>query len=575
MSSTAPYAPVGRASWLNRFGSAERDLVALAIAVAAIVMFVGTGGSVLSKMVAKAAGFGLGPNQLLTNALLLNIALVIFGWRRYDELTTEVAERRKAEAQARLLAETDPLTGCLNRRSITPATNRLIEQAKARGEIAAFLMIDLDNFKQINDCNGHSAGDRLLQECARRIGFHLPEGALLARLGGDEFACVVPFDPRHPDRIDRLANAIIDSIAAPIDLDGLASFVTVSIGLTHSAAAVARGGEANDASHLLHMADIAMYQAKKNGKNRHMWFEGTMASELRYRSELEAGVRQGIARGEFVPYYEQQIDLATGQLVGFEMLARWHSPQFGVVAPDVFIPIAEEIGVIAPLSETLIAQALIDARGWSPALKLSVNISPLQLRDPWFAQRIVKLLVAANFPADRLDIEITETCLHENIAGVHALVTSLKNQGVSMSLDDFGTGYSSLAQLRSLPFDCIKIDRSFITNMPHSTESQTIVQSISALGAGLGLPVVAEGVETQEVLDSLRGLGNFTAQGHLYGLPQPGGVTRDMLGKLGMLAPEGATLAPQKLGGRAGVQAKAGAGDAPGAQQRRTRKRRA
>jgi EAL domain-containing protein (putative c-di-GMP-specific phosphodiesterase class I) len=212
---------------------------------------------------------------------------------------------------------------------------------------------------------------------------------------------------------------------------------------------------------------------------------------------MEIAIRDAIPLGEFVPYYEKQVDLASGEVLGFEMLARWHSPTFGLVGPDVFIPIAEEIGVIGELSESLIRQALRDAREWDPRLTLSVNVSPLQLRDPWFAQKLLKLLVEAQFPPQRLEVEITETSLHQNIAVVQSLVTSLRNQGITISLDDFGTGYSSFAQLRKLPFDRIKIDRSFVLAMQDDPDSRTIVETIALLGKGLGLNITAEGVDQQ------------------------------------------------------------------------------
>lgn len=523
-----------------RLGKTERDLLVMGITFTALLMFVRTGGSVLSQIVDKITGIGVGPNQLLTNALLLNIALVIFGWRRHDDLCAEIRERRQAETQARLLAETDALTGCLNRRSISPNTDNLIEQARQRGEIAAFVMIDVDNFKQINDVHSHAVGDRILEETAARIKALVPEGGLVARLGGDEFACVVAFDPRHPERIDNLAAHIIERIAKRFEIDGFNGDVTISVGVTRGDKPNRQGTGPADAATLLHMADIAMYQAKKQGRNRYMWFEDTMETELRYRSELETGIRQGIAKGEFVPYYEQQVDIASGQIVGFEMLARWESPAFGLVNPEVFIPIAEEIGVIAELSECLIAQAMIDAREWDPKLTLAVNISPIQLRDPWFAQKLLRILVSANFPPNRLDIEITETCLHQNISGVHALVTSLKNQGIGISLDDFGTGYSSLAQLSTLPFDRIKIDRSFVTNINENGDSLTIVETITKLGAGLGLPITAEGIETREVLEKLQTMGPFKGQGYLYGRPQPAAKTRALLAECNLLQNKGA-----------------------------------
>ena len=391
-------------------------------------------------------------------------------------------------------------------------------------------MLDLDKFKHINDTNGHAAGDQMLCEAAARIRAALPARALLARLGGDEFAVVASFPAGQPEMVDRLVEALIGAVAKPVKFGELEFETTISAGICRCEAA---GGV--DPQVMLHMADIAMYHAKRQGRNRHAWFDPSMESELRFRSEIESGIRRGIPAGEFVPYYEKQIDLETGELVGFEMLARWNSPTMGVVGPDIFIPIAEEIGLIAPLSEGLIRQALQDARGWNPRLTLSVNISPLQLRDPWFAQKILKLLVEANFPPSRLEVEVTESCLHENIGLVRSLITGLKNQGVTVSLDDFGTGYSSLSQLRSLPFDRIKIDRSFVMSLLEDKDSATIIQSIISLGEGLGLPITAEGIESEELLAELRRFGNFKGQGYLYGMPEPADRTAVELAQLDLL----------------------------------------
>ncbi|MFM5883882.1 MAG: putative bifunctional diguanylate cyclase/phosphodiesterase [Novosphingobium sp.] len=524
--------------------SASRDLLTLGMVFAALVLFIGTGSTMLTRSIASFSGRGLGPDNLLAAAFLLNVALIVFGWRRYRDLMSEVRVRRSAEAQARILAETDPLTGCLNRRSIGPATDRLIAEAATRGEAVAFLMFDLDNFKQVNDVHGHAAGDALLGHAARRIAGNLPAGALLARIGGDEFACVMPFAPARPDAVDRLAESLIAAVAEPVSFDDISIETTISAGVTRSDS---EGGK-HTAQALLHMADIAMYHAKKHGRNRHFWFEPAMESELRFRSELETGIRRGLNHDEFVPYYEKQIDLASGELVGFEMLARWNSPSLGVVNPDLFIPIAEDIGVIAQLSETLIRKALVDAKGWDPKLTLSVNISPVQLRDPWFAQKVLKMLVEANFPPSRFEIEVTETCLHENIGLVRSLITSLKNQGIRVSLDDFGTGYSSLSQLRSLPFDRIKIDRSFVTTLPGNKESATIVQSIAALGQGLGLPITVEGVENEAVLRELEQFGTFKVQGYLYGQPEPADRTAAQLAQLNLLLEPPAANEPAKPG---------------------------
>jgi EAL domain-containing protein (putative c-di-GMP-specific phosphodiesterase class I) len=272
-----------------------------------------------------------------------------------------------------------------------------------------------------------------------------------------------------------------------------------------------------------------MYHAKKHGRDRHAWFEPQMESEIRFRNALESGLRRGISAGEFVPFYQQQIDIQTGKLVGFEMLARWKSPEFGIVSPEMFIPLAEELGVIGQLSEGLIRTALEDAKEWDPELTLSVNISPIQLRDPWFAQKLLRLLTECGFPPKRFEIEITESCLHENIAVVRSILTSLKNQGVMVSLDDFGTGYSSLAQLRSLPFDRLKIDRSFVTELAGEGANSELVAAIVALGRGLGLPIVAEGIENGEALAVLRQLGDLKGQGYHYGRPEDAAATLERL----------------------------------------------
>ena len=514
-----------------RQGLQENDIVAYGIVIAAIILFVGIGGAVVPQVLDAVAGEGSGPDRSMTSALMLNIALVIFSWRRQRLLTIEIAERRKAEAQAWLLAETDPLTGCLNRRSIGEATDRLVSTARARGEEVAFLMFDLDNFKRVNDVNGHKAGDEILRKIASRVIQVIPTGSLIARLGGDEFALVIPFDPAQAQRIEELAETLIRIAELPIEVAGASLQTTMSIGITKTNSSQ----DVEAAQTLLHMADIAMYHAKKQGRNRFYWFEDSMEAELRFRSELEAGIRRGVAMGEFVPHYEQQVEIKTGKLVGFEMLARWESPIAGTVGPDIFIPIAEEIGLIAELSESVIAQALNDARDWDPELTLSVNISPIQLRDPWFAQKLLKLLVEANFPPSRLDVEITESCLHENLGEVRSLIASLKNQGIGVSLDDFGMGYNSLAQLRTLPFDRIKIDRSFVSGLSGSGDSTMIIQAISTLAEGLGLPITAEGIDSESILAQLKDLGTFKGQGYLYGKPENADQTRDRLTELGLL----------------------------------------
>lgn len=522
----------------RRLGSAERDLIALGIAAGAILLFVATGGTVLPDVFN--AMFSNGnvkkPDQLLLTAFLLNIALVIFGWRRYRQLTVEISERRRAEEKARELAEFDPLTGCLNRRSMANAVSIAREKAHESGQSIAFAMIDLDNFKQINDMHGHSIGDQVLIELVDRLSRELPKSSELARLGGDEFAFVVQHDPKSPERIDDLVIRLFERVIPTFRLEDISLDVTMSIGIASDVQESDNDQAEVTSDELMHRADIAMYHAKKEGKNRFFWFEPSMEAELRYRNELETGIRRGLTKGEFVPYYEQQIDLQTGEIVGFEMLARWHSPELGIISPEVFIPVAEEIGAISELSDQLMARAFVDASEWDESLTLSINISPVQLRDPWFAQKLLKTMVKYGMAPQRLEVEITESSLHDNIGMVRSMITSLRNQGVKVSLDDFGTGYSSLEQLRSLPFDRLKIDRTFVRELHEPEAKSTIVDAIISLGRGLEMPITAEGIENEEILKRLRTMGQLKGQGFLYGRPEPIDDVRKRLAEQGKLA---------------------------------------
>jgi len=282
-------------------------------------------------------------------------------------------------------------------------------------------------------------------------------------------------------------------------------------------------------------ADIAMYQAKKAGRNRFAWFDHSMERELQLRNELENGLRLAIPRQEIVPYFEQQIDLSTGRLHGFEVLARWEHPQRGMISPELFIPIAEETGMIGDLSLSIMRQALLAARDWDPSLSISINISPWQLRDAWLSQKIIKVLTETGFPANRLEVEITESALFDNLALAQSIVGSLKNQGVQLALDDFGTGYSSLAHLRALPFDRIKIDKSFIMSLNESADSAAIVNAIISLGESLNLPITAEGVEDVSIEQRLKAIGCAKAQGWYYGKPLSTAGARRLLAERRLL----------------------------------------
>lgn len=509
--------------------SVGRDVVTGIIVILAILMFAGTGGTVLSDAIDSITGQARAADNVLVSAFLLNIALILFGWRRYNDLTKEVEERAAAEQLAHSLAVTDPLTGLLNRRTIGEKTAEMISLAQRQQKSITVMMLDLDNFKTINDVHGHSAGDAVLKQVAARLQQVLPPHNLLARLGGDEFACAFVFDPEQPKMVERIADDLIEAIATPIVENGNQLVVTTSIGMSRY------DSESEGVDLLMRRADIAMYSSKKQGRNRHCWFDANMEKELQTRSLLETGMRMGIPNGEFAPYFEQQIDLATGKLTGFEVLARWESPTQGLISPEIFIPIAEETGMIGDLSLSIMRQAFNHAKYWDAGLTISVNISPVQLLDPWLAQKIVKLLVETGFPPSRLEIEITESALFENLSLAQSIVGSLKNQDIRIALDDFGTGYSSLAHLRALPFDRIKIDRSFVSSLLGNPESKAIVKAINGLGESLGLPITAEGIEDKDTENELRSIGCAQGQGWYYGRPLTVLETRKMLAKRNLL----------------------------------------
>ena len=393
----------------------------------------------------------------------------------------------------------------------------------------ALFLLDLDHFKTVNDIHGHAAGDRVLQVAAERITAILPPNATKARLGGDEFVAMIPFEPAARANIDALAAALVSSLEDSVAHDAQHIRIGASLGIAL----------ANDASMtmetMIRQADIAMYHCKDEGRNRYCWFEQGMEMAVQVRNQIENGIREGMPRGEFIPFFEPQVDIATGRLVGFEMLMRWDSPEYGMIPPERFIPIAEESGLIGELSLLVIRRAMEIAKGWDPSIILAVNISPQQLKDPWFSQKLTKLLVETGYPASQLEVEITESSLFENLPLVRSIVTSLKNQGVSLSLDDFGTGYSSLSHLRALPFDRIKIDRSFVAAMRGSPDAQAIVVAIVRLGESLAMPITAEGVEDEVTAIELTRLGCAKGQGWFFGRAASADDTARLLADRGLL----------------------------------------
>ena len=512
----------------RKLPNAKNILCGLAMfATLALVVIIGVQAG--NPTVVTFLGYGQGTNEIMVAALLLNIALIILTWRRTIALSDEIHVYRQAEVRAQHLAMTDPLTNLLNRRAVKDKTSELAARAARRGKSVAFMMIDLDGFKKINDIYGHDSGDMLLREVADRMRDVVPPSSIIARLGGDEFGICIMFEPEYPESVDHIAEDLVEALARPVPISDSKQTVTASIGISRP------DHDCDSIDILMRRADIALYAAKKNGRNGYSWFENGMEVELRSRDSLEGDIRAAIPNDEFVPFFEQQIDLNTGELVGFEMLARWVSPVRGLISPDDFIPVAEETGMIGDLSMNIVRKAMLEAKNWDPKLSMSINISPVQLRDPWLAQKIVKILVETGFPASRLEVEITESSLFQNLSLAQSIVGSLKNQGIRIALDDFGTGYSSLAHLRALPFDHIKIDRSFVSSMLENAESAAIVNAIASLGASLLVPITAEGIEDEQIVATLRNLGCSKGQGWLYGRPLSIDQTRELLMRKNLL----------------------------------------
>jgi diguanylate cyclase (GGDEF)-like protein len=451
-------------------------------------------------------------DELIWLPILFAVAGLIFAWRQSRALIRELMGRKEAEERVRAMALHDPLTGLANRRKLQEALSLAVPARKERSEVTVLLAIDLDRFKPINDSHGHGVGDRLLKEVADRLTAVAREGELVARMGGDEFALLLPV-AESADAATRPARRIIQALEAPFRIDNIVCQIGASIG-------IACASEANfDPEALIQRADVALYRSKSEGRGQFRFFEEEMDGHIRRRALLEQQFSQALAQGAIRPHYQPLVELATGRLKGFEILARWTHAEEGVISPEVFIPIAEDTGLIGELSLKLLREACVEAAGWDPPLTLSVNVSPVQLRDSRLPERFMQVMTETGFDPRRLEVEITENTLVADFPGAKRILTALKSHGVQIALDDFGTGYSSLHHLRELPFDKLKIDRSFILSMEESEESRKIVGAIIGLGHSLGLTTLAEGIETAARARELVDLGCDMGQGYYYGRP--------------------------------------------------------
>lgn len=415
---------------------------------------------------------------------------------------------RESEALAFHHAHHDALTGLPNRRAMFD----MIRTAQAEGRRLAILYMDLDGFKEANDVYGHGAGDALLKEAARRaIAAAADQGGLVARAGGDEFA--IMFADPAPGTPEAVAQAVLEAFRAPFAIESYATVLGVSIGL-----AAAQEGMVDDAE-LVRRADVAMYAAKAEGKNRCLHYRPAMDEGHGLRKRMEKDLRQAVEAGEIRVVFQPVIDAGSGRIVSVEALSRWTHPVHGVVPPDIFIPLAEMSGVISALGRHVLARACRDARDWG--VTLAVNLSPAQFWDRNVAEEVRAVLAETGFPAERLELEITENYLLRRPDAAAAVIGELRALGVGLALDDFGTGFASIGYLRRLSFDRMKIDRSFTALVVDDPQAAELAAAIVALGRALGLAVTAEGIETQAQADIVRLIGCTRIQGWLHGAAVP------------------------------------------------------
>jgi len=432
----------------------------------------------------------------------------------------DITARRQAEAQIAHMAHYDALTDLPNRVLFREHLVKALESAD-RGKLAV-LCVDLDRFKAVNDTLGHPIGDALLRAVGDRLQTSARPTDLVARLGGDEFA-LVQTGTEQPSGATALATRLIDEIAKPFELDGHQVLIGASVGISIAP------NDGSDPDKLLKNADLALYRAKSDGRDSCRFFEPDMDARMQARRTMEIDLRRSLALGEFEVYYQPLITLKTEKISGFEALLRWHHPERGLVPPMDFIAVAEEIGLIGKIGAWVLKQACHEASKWPNDIHIAVNLSPAQFRHRAVVLDVVAALGASGLSAHRLELEITETVLLQDTESTVKILDELRNLGVGISMDDFGTGYSSLAYLQKFPFDKIKIDRSFVRDLSEHSQSIAIIRAVTALGISLNMTTTAEGVETEEQLQTLKKEGCTEVQGYLFSKPVPAAEATQLL----------------------------------------------
>ena len=449
---------------------------------------------------------------------VVNEPLADGGWVATHE---DVTEQRRTEERITHLAHYDALTDLPNRTLFHEQLKRELADAAPERQLAV-LYIDIDEFKSINDSLGHMIGDELLKSVAVSLRACVRETDFVARLGGDEFA-IVQTGVKDPDEVNALVHRIYDAIRAPYECLGHQVTTDASIGI----ALAPRDGA--DIDQILKNADLAMYAAKAAGRRTHRFFEPDMDAQVRARRILEIDLRQAILDGGFEVYYQPCLDLQDNRITGCEALLRWRHPERGMISPADFIPIAEETGLINQLGEWVLTTACTEAATWPDGIRLAVNVSPVQFKSGTLALKVIAALATSGLAASRLELEITEAVLIRDDDAALAVLHQLRAIGVRIALDDFGTGYSSLSYLQRFPFDKIKIDRCFVTDIAEPEGSASIVEAVVNIAAARRMTTTAEGVETEQQRELLRALGCSEMQGYLFSPPKPAAIVRQLL----------------------------------------------
>ena len=443
---------------------------------------------------------------------------------------SDVTEQRESDEKIAYLARYDTLTGLPNRLMLHEALGEGLRYAKQWRTRCAFLMIDLDRFKAVNDSLGHHVGDKLLAEVSRRLGDVVSENETVGRLGGDEFAIVVR-DASDRGAVARVAKQVIDTLSIPYEIERNKLYIGASVG----SALGPRDGDSVET--LMRNADLALYRAKDDGGGTHFVFEPSLHEQAQERRQLEDALRHALDRDEFKLNLQPVVDANTEEVVSFEALLRWHSAEHGFVSPAKFIPLAEDTGLVVPIGEWVLHEACRQAVSWPVEAKIAVNVSGEQLLEPGFAETVVRALDASKLPPRRLEIEVTESIFVREGNIAKATLEEILALGCSIALDDFGTGYSSLGYLRELPFSTIKVDRSFVQGASNgSRESLAIINAVVAMASSLEMTTTAEGVETAAEAKMIRDLGCDKIQGYYYGRPLPVEEARALLHKPNSLA---------------------------------------